>query len=75
MGPETSHPHLDLEVVMEQLILDTTSRHMKNKKVIRRSQHGFTKGKSQLINFINFYNEITGLVDEGKAVDIVYPGF
>lgn len=75
MEPETSHPHLDLEVVMEQLILDTTSRHMKNKKVIRRSQHGFTKGKSQLINFINFYNEITGLVDEGKAVDIVYPGF
>ncbi|KAK4811747.1 hypothetical protein QYF61_005315 [Mycteria americana] len=28
---------------MEQLILATISRHMKNKKVIRGSQHGFTK--------------------------------
>lgn len=32
--------------------------------------HGFTKLKSCLINVIN-YHEKTGLVDEGRAVDIV----
>jgi len=41
--------------VMEQLFLETISRHTKDKKIIRSSQHGcFTRGKSCLINLINF---------------------
>ena len=48
---------------------------MKDKKVIGSSQHGFTKGKSCLISMITFYDETTGLVDEGRAVDIVYLDF
>ncbi|KAK4828295.1 LOW QUALITY PROTEIN: hypothetical protein QYF61_024960 [Mycteria americana] len=58
--------------VMEQLILATISRPMKDKKVVRSSQHGFTKVKSCLTNLVTFYDETTGLVDEGKAVDIFY---
>ncbi|GAB0209103.1 mitochondrial enolase superfamily member 1 [Grus japonensis] len=61
--------------VTEQIILETTSRHMKDKKIIRNSQHEFTTGKLCLTNFINFYDEMTGLVDEGRAVDIVYLDF
>ena len=49
--------------VTEQLILGSTSRHMKGKNVIRSSQHGFTKGKSCLTNLINLYNEMTGFLD------------
>ena len=59
---------------MEQLILEAISRHVNDKKVIRSSWHGF-KGKSCLTNLINFCDEMTGLVDERRAVDIVYLDF
>ena len=61
--------------VTEQLILETICRHMNNKQIIRNSQHGFTKGKSLLTNLITFYDEMTGLVDKGRAVDIAYLNF
>jgi len=55
---------------MEQLILETISRHIKDKKIIRNSQHGFTKGKLRLSNLTHFYDETNGLADGGRAVDI-----
>ena len=33
------------------------------------------KGRSCLTNLISFSDKMTGLVDEGKAVDVVYLGF
>ncbi|GAB0180651.1 mitochondrial enolase superfamily member 1 [Grus japonensis] len=48
---------------------------MKDKKTIRNSQYSFTKGKSCLTNLINFYDEITGLVEVGRAVDIFHLDF
>ncbi|CAM4391405.1 unnamed protein product, partial [Lepidochelys olivacea] len=50
-------------------------KHLDERKVIRNSQHGFTKGKSCLTNLIAFYDEITGSVDEGKAVDVLFLDF
>ncbi|PKU40665.1 rna-directed dna polymerase from mobile element jockey- hypothetical protein [Limosa lapponica baueri] len=48
---------------------------MKEAQVIRPSQHRFMRGRSCLTNLISFYDKVTCLVDEGKAVDVVYLDF
>ncbi|KAK4831702.1 hypothetical protein QYF61_018754 [Mycteria americana] len=61
--------------LMEQIILSAITRHVENNQGIKPSQHGFRKGRSCLTNLISFYNKVTRLVDEGKAVDVVYLDF
>jgi len=60
---------------MEQLILEVIVKQVEEKKVIKSSHHELTKGKSCLINLIAFYDSMTGWVDEGRAVDVVYLDF
>ncbi|KAK4832506.1 LOW QUALITY PROTEIN: hypothetical protein QYF61_023571 [Mycteria americana] len=57
---------------MEQIILSAITQHAQDNQVIRPSQQGFVKGGSCLTNLISFYDKVTPLVDEGKAVDVVY---
>ncbi|GAB0183516.1 mitochondrial enolase superfamily member 1 [Grus japonensis] len=67
---------LVLGKVMEQIILSNTiTQHIQDNQVIMPSQHGFMKGRSCLTNLISFYDKMTCLVDEGKAVDVVYLDF
>ncbi|KAK4807856.1 hypothetical protein QYF61_007762 [Mycteria americana] len=61
--------------VMEQIILSATTQHIQDNQVMRPSQHGFMKGRSCLTILISFYDKVTRLVDEGKAVDVVYLDF
>ncbi|CAM4530468.1 unnamed protein product [Lepidochelys kempii] len=61
--------------IMEQVLKESILKHLHERKVIRNSQHGFTKGRSCLTNLIAFYDEITGSMDEGKAVDVLYLDF
>jgi len=61
--------------IMEPFILSVLTRHVKDNQGIRPSQYGFMKDRSCLTNLISFYDHITCLVDEGKAVDVIYLDF
>ena len=57
---------------MERFILSVLTGHGKDNQGTRSSQHGFMKGRSCLTHLISFYNQVTNVVDEGKAVDVIY---
>ncbi|KAK4830118.1 hypothetical protein QYF61_008545, partial [Mycteria americana] len=61
--------------VVEQIILSAIIWHVQDNEVIRPSQHGFMKGRSCLTNLPSFYDKVTRLADERKAVDVVYLDF
>ena len=42
---------------------------------ISERQHGFVKGRSCLANLIELFEEVTKMIDEGRAVDVVYVDF
>jgi len=49
--------------MMKQLILEVIIKQVGEKKVIRSSQHGFTKGKSCLTSLLAFYDSMTVWVE------------
>ena len=61
--------------VLESLVRDAILDHLYSKKLIRDTQHGFTKGRSCLTNLLNFLEEVTKYVDECNPVDVFLPRF
>ncbi|GAB0208374.1 mitochondrial enolase superfamily member 1 [Grus japonensis] len=60
---------------IERFILSAITWHIQDNQAIRPSQHGVMKGRSCLTNLISFYDKVTHLADEGKAVDVIYLDF
>lgn len=52
--------------VMRKTILETISQHIRDKKVMQSSQHGFMKEQPCLTKLIAYYNEVTGSVGGGE---------
>jgi len=52
-------------------ILSVLTGCVKDNQGTSPSQHGFMKSRSWLTNLISSYDQVTSLVDEGKAVDFI----
>ena len=48
---------------------------MENNHLILDSQHGFRKGRSCLTNLLEFLDRVTGCVDAGDSVDVIFLDF
>ena len=57
---------------MEQIVLNAIKQYMQGNQGIRKGRNEFMKCKSCLTNFISFCDWVTPLVDDRKAVDVVY---
>lgn len=60
---------------MEQIALTVIIGRMWDNQGIRASQHGFMKVRFHLINLISFYDQVISLVEEEKALDVIYLDF
>ncbi len=61
--------------ILETLIKEEIMNHIESNGLIRRSQHGFMKGKSCATNLIEFMDRVTKIVDSGSSADLFYLDF
>ena len=60
---------------MERLVRNAIVDHMTKNNLFSTSQHGFISGKSGITQLLEFMEDITESIDNGKDVDIVYLDF
>ena len=61
--------------MLEAIIARTVRKHLDNHKLIKHSQHGFSKGKSCLTNLLSFYRKVFETLDSGDRYDIIFVDF
>ena len=59
---------------LEAIIARAIRIHLDEHKLIRQSQHSFSKGKSCLTNLLS-YRKVFETIDKGNEYDIVYLDF
>lgn len=59
------------KVLTEQILLSANMWCVLDNKGIRLNQNGLRKGRFCLTDLVTFYDQVTCLVDQGKAVDVV----
>eukprot|EP00061_Rhincodon_typus_P009918 g33776.t1 len=77
-NPANYRPVSLLSVVgklLEKILRDRIYSHMEISGHISEKQHGFVKGRSCLTNLVEFFEEVMSMIDEGRAVDVVYMDF
>ena len=61
--------------VMEKILKKKIEKFASENNIIKNTQHGFTKGRSCLTNLLISQHSIGNMMDEGKAVDVIYLDF
>ena len=61
--------------LFESIIRDAVVKYLETNLLIEDSQHGFRKGRSCLTNLLSFLDKVTGELDSGKSVDVVFLDF
>ena len=57
--------------LMERLVRKAIVEHMTTNKVLSESQHDFLKGKSCVTQLLEYLEDITEAMDNGKDVDVI----
>ena len=61
--------------VMEQVLKDSIVEHLNRNRLIRKSQHGFMRGRSCTSNLISFMDKITEALDKGEPLNVIFLDF
>ena len=61
--------------MLERMVKDEGELHIERNMLMSKSQHGFRSGKSTQTNLIEFMNQTTKWLDEGRKFDIIYLDF
>ena len=60
---------------LEKMLRDRIYARLEENGLVSDRQHGFVWGRSCLTNLIEFFEEVTKVIDKGRAVDVVYMDF
>lgn len=63
---------LVLGKIMDQIIMSALTEHVQNNQGNRLSQHGLMRDMFSFTNLISFYHQVSCLLDEEKAMGVVY---
>ena len=61
--------------VLESILKDDIMAHLDHNQLIKKSQHGFMKGKSCATNLLEFLDKITEDTDKEISTDVIYLDF
>ena len=61
--------------LMESILRDAIVDHLTANELLKDTQHGFMRARSCLTNLLEYLETLTKLLDEGKAIDIIYCDF
>ena len=60
---------------MERIVKEALTKHLEENGLITDEQHGFRTGRSPMTNIVEFKNETTKWLDQGKPYDVLYLDF
>ena len=61
--------------ILEQIIRDNVTEHMKDNDLLSDKQFGFIKGRSTVLQLLNVLDSWTETLENGGCIDVVYCDF